>query len=68
MQTRPTLRPMEEFDPAKPAVLHDTHSDAMVAWTAERAQDFKSNAAWFGDGLVGWDGGVFDGWVVALGG
>jgi hypothetical protein len=59
---------MSEFDPAKPAVLHDTRSDAMVAWTTERAQDFSANAAWFGDGLVGWDGSLFDGWVEALGG
>jgi hypothetical protein len=68
MLTRPTLRPMHEFDPSKPAVLHDTRSDEMIAWTAEREQEFRSDAAWYGDGLVAWDGAPFDGWVEALGG
>ncbi len=68
MTRRPTLRPMNEFDPSKPAVLHDTRSDAMIAWTAEREREFRTDAAWYDDRLVLWDGALLDGWVEALGG
>jgi hypothetical protein len=68
MTGRPTLRPMSEFDPSKPAVLHDTRSDRMIAWTAEREGEFRTNASWYDDRLVLWDGALFDGWVEALGG
>jgi hypothetical protein len=68
MADRPTLRPMREFDPAKPGVLHDQQSDSMLAWTGEREGDFRRLAKWRADGLVEWDGGLLDGWVEALGG
>ena len=66
--TRPTLRPMREFDPSKAGVLHDRGSDAMLAWTGERQNEFRQLAVWRDDGLVEWDGALFDGWVEALGG
>ena len=68
MSTRPTLRPMREFDPAKAGVLHDLHTDSMIAWTGERQDEFRRLAVWRSEGTVEWDGGLFDGWVEALGG
>ncbi len=68
MSARPTLRPMSEFDPSEPAVLHDMRSDTMIAWTAEREREFRTDAAWYDDRLVLWDGALLDGWVEALGG
>ena len=63
------LRPMKDFDPSQPAVLHDVLNDCMVPWDWEKnADDFKQNALYQDDGLVAWDGQVFDGWGNVLGG
>jgi hypothetical protein len=68
MTTRPTLRPMREFDPSKSAVLHDTLNDRMIPWTGEDEAHYREHAIRNKDGTVGWDGLILDGWVEALGG
>ena len=62
------LRPMQTFDPATAAVLHDRARDAMIGWTGEHAADYRRDAAAQDDGTVRWDGMILDGWGEALGG
>jgi hypothetical protein len=41
MTTHSSLRPMDAFNPAEPAVLHDLVSDTIVTWTADQAEDYR---------------------------
>ena len=62
------LRPMQEFDPSEPAILHEVLTDEIVPWDWEKADDFRDNAMAVNDGRVLWRGLVFDGWDNVLGG
>jgi hypothetical protein len=64
----PNLRPMKDFDPAEPAILHDAVNDCIVTWDWERADNFRKNAVYDAKGRIAWDGHVFDGWGNVLGG
>jgi hypothetical protein len=64
----PSLRPMKDFNPAEPAVLHDAVNDCIVTWDWERADDFRKNAVYDAEGRVAWHGHIFDGWSNVLGG
>lgn len=64
----PGLRPMSEFDPSQPAILHDRASDTIVAWTGEEAAAFRQLAVRSEDGTVRWREAIFDGWGNVLGG
>jgi hypothetical protein len=68
--TRPSdgLRPMKEFDPAQPALLHNARTGRMVTWDWARAEDFRRRAIFQADGCVIFDDQVFDGWDDVLGG
>jgi hypothetical protein len=62
------LRPMKDFDPSQPAILHDVLNDSIVTWDWERAEDFRQTAIFDEGGRVAFDGMVFDGWGNVLGG
>jgi hypothetical protein len=62
------LRPMSEFDPFEPAILHDRGTGSIVTWTGEHASDYCQDATIKPDGTVEWSGFVFDGWGNVLGG
>jgi hypothetical protein len=59
------LKPMSEFDPSEPAVLHEVLSDRIVAWSPDWRSSFEKNAWPYGPGVVVYDGLVFDGWRTA---
>jgi hypothetical protein len=67
-KTPPELRPMSEFDPSEPAVLHDATNDKMIAWTGELAAEWQKWASPFEEGVMNWDGVLIDGWTEPLGG
>jgi len=64
----PTLHSMSSFNPSEPAILHDQVSDAILAWSGEDADAFRSGRVVREDGTVAWKGFVFDGWGNVLGG
>ena len=57
----PTLKPMSVFDPT---LLHDK----MIAWTGEKEAKWRRQASQHSEGVIEWDGLLFDGWGEALGG
>ena len=59
---------MQDFDPKKPAILHDRVSDRMIPWTGDDFEDFEKYAEPQGQGLVAWQDFLFDGWGNPLGG
>jgi hypothetical protein len=48
------MRPMRDFDPSQPAILHDRLNDAIVTWTGELKNHWRENAAYEQDGTVNW--------------
>lgn len=64
----PHLRPMNEFDPVQPAVLHDRRPDRIVTWTGEQASGYLVQSKLLADGSVEWRDFHFDGWGNVLGG
>ena len=55
--------PMSEFDPSKPALVHDKLNDQVIDWEPERhGKDYKAGHRDFGDGVVEWDGLLLDRW------
>ena len=68
MQTQDLLRPMSEFDPLEPALLHDRLKDRIIPWTGEEGEVFRRLARFQPDGTVSWDGFMLDGWDEPLGG
>jgi hypothetical protein len=64
----PSLRPMAEFDPSEPAILHDSRTDSILTWAGENAGSYREEAITHSDGTVEWSGYVLDGWDGVLGG
>jgi len=64
----PALRPMDEFDPSEPAILHDRLNDSIVTWTGEKVSEWKQYARPHTVGVIEFDGLLFDGWGNVLGG
>jgi len=62
------LRPMSQFDPSQPAILHDALNDEIVPWTGEHQERFRKTARYRPGGTVEWEGHRFDGWGNVLGG
>jgi hypothetical protein len=62
------LRPMDDFDPSEPALLHDRRTDSIVTWTGEEATAYRERAIVHPDGTVEWSNYVSDGWGNVLGG
>jgi hypothetical protein len=68
MLAQDLLRPMSEFDPLEPALLHDRLKDQIIPWTGEEGEVFRRFARFQPDGTVSWDGFMLDGWDEPLGG
>ncbi|MBR0961769.1 hypothetical protein JQ566_30980 [Bradyrhizobium japonicum] len=66
--THSSLRPMTDFDPTEPAILHDRLSDTIITWTADQADDYRRASRPAADGTVAWKTYLFDGWGNVLGG
>ena len=62
------LRPMSDFNPSEPALLHDRITGVIETWTGEHEGDYRWNARVLPDGAVAWRGFVFDGWGNVLAG
>lgn len=58
---KPGLRSMIEFDPARPALVHDSLNDKMIEWQPDWAAHYREHAIAEGE-IIGWDGLLLDGW------
>jgi hypothetical protein len=56
-------RPMSEFDPSKPALVHDQFNDDTLQWEPEHwADEFKQTSVEWCPGVMSWNGMLLDGW------
>ena len=57
------LRPISEFDPSRPAMVHDQLNDMTFHWRPEEYRDhYERYARDHAPGIVEWDGLLLDGW------
>ena len=57
------LRPMSEFDPSVPSLVHDQLNDDTFEWVpAKWREHYERYAYQHAPGFVGWDGLPLDGW------
>ena len=55
---------MSEFDPTKPAMVHDQLNDQTFEWEPEKYRaHYERYAAPYGSGIIEWDGLLLDGWT-----
>jgi hypothetical protein len=60
----PDWRPMAEFDPSKPALVHDKLNDQVLDWQPERYQrHYQAFAMPLAPGVIHWDDRLLDGWM-----
>ena len=60
----PDWRPMAEFDPSKPALVHDKLDDRVIDWQPERYQrHYQAFAMLLAPGVIHWDDRLLDGWM-----
>jgi hypothetical protein len=50
------MRPMSEFDPSKPALVHDRLSDRTFVWAPHMAKIYRQYAAPHAPGVIEFDG------------
>jgi hypothetical protein len=63
MMAEQPWRPIAEFDPSKPAIVHDKLNDKTIDWRPERYLDhYRANSTPFDPGVIEWDGLLLDGW------
>jgi len=56
------MRPMSEFDPARPSRVHDALNDVTFVWQPDWEADFCEHALSNTPGIIEWDGRLLDGW------
>jgi hypothetical protein len=59
------MRSMRDFDPARPARVHDLLNDATLEWNTGWADNWRKYAHLTIDGVVYWEGLILDGWEPA---
>jgi hypothetical protein len=59
------MRSMKEFDPTKPAIVHDKLNHGNLDWRPDWAEHYRKYAIEDANGVIGWDGRLLDGWCPA---
>ena len=57
----PPWRPMSEFDPSKPAILHDKLNDKEIEWSGD-ADEWRRCAVQHTESVISFDGYLIDRW------
>ena len=57
-------RPMCEFDPSEPALVHDRRTNRLIPWEPAFRHSFARQAREFEPGVVAYDGLLLDGWLI----
>ena len=58
------FRPMSEFDPSLPVLVHDRLNDRTFEWSPDWLASYKTYAVKVDPGIVSWDGLLLDGWAL----
>ena len=57
-------RPMHEFDPSEPALVHDRRTNRLIPWEPAFRHSFARQACELEPGVVAYDGLLLDGWMI----
>jgi hypothetical protein len=56
------MKPMNEFDPSAPVIVHDRLNDRMFEWSVNWQDAYEKYATEFEPGIISFDGLLLDGW------
>jgi hypothetical protein len=56
------LKPMSDFDPSEPAIVHDRRNDRCIPWSPAFEWEFKRRAKQHAPGIIAFEGLLLDGW------
>jgi len=59
----PLLKPMDEFDPSEPSLVHDRLNDRTLPWSPAFKRSFEALAHEQEPGVISYDGLQLDGWL-----
>ena len=57
-------RPMSEFDPSEPVLVHDRRSNRILHWSPAFRRSYERTAHELAPGVVDYDGLLLDGWMI----
>jgi hypothetical protein len=58
------MRPMKDFDPSTPAMVHDRLNDRTFEWKPPSMEaNYRQYAEPVGPDVIEWDGLLLDGWL-----
>ena len=60
----PLYRPMSEFDPSEPALVHDRRRDRMLPWSPAFQRSYERTARELMPGVIVYDGLQLDGLMI----
>lgn len=60
-----TLNPMRDFDPSRPAMVHDRLEGRTFEWSPDWLDEYRNYATEHGPGVIEFDGVLLDGWTEA---
>jgi hypothetical protein len=60
----PLFRPMSEFDPSEPALVHDRRRDRLLPWSPAFQRSYERTARELMPGVIDYDGLHLDGWII----
>jgi hypothetical protein len=63
----PLYRPMSEFDPSEPALVHDRRHNRVLPWSPAFRRSYERTARELAPGVVDYDGLLLDGWLIVEG-
>jgi hypothetical protein len=63
MNTTSLLKPMSNFDPSEPALVHDRRNNRTLPWSPEFKRSFEKYGRENEPGVIDYDGLELDGWM-----
>jgi hypothetical protein len=57
-------RPMSEFDPSEPVLLHDRRRNRTLPWSPAFQHSYNQTARELSPGVMDYDGLLLDGWMI----
>ena len=61
---RALIRPMSDFDPSEPSLVHDRRRDRMLPWSPAFRRSYERSAREHAPGVVAYEGLLLDGWMI----
>ena len=59
----PILKPMRDFDPSEPSLVHDRRNNRTLPWSPDFKRSYQRQAREREPGVIAYEGLELDGWM-----